>query len=36
MELGSDGSVYLAKFDGSWNTGPNARATRYRWIQTRK
>ena len=32
MELGPDGSVYLAEFDGFWDAGPNAKVTRYRWI----
>ena len=32
MELGPDGSLYVAEFDGFWNAGPNARVTRYRWI----
>lgn len=31
MELGPDGSVYVAEFDGFWDAGPNARVTRYRW-----
>lgn len=32
MELGPDGSVYVAEFDGFWDAGPNARVSRYRWI----
>ena len=32
MELGPDGSIYLAEFDGFWDAGPNAKVTRYRWI----
>jgi len=32
MELGPDGSLYLAEFDGFWDAGPNARVTRYRWV----
>ena len=32
MELAPDGSVYVAEFDGFWGPGPNARVTRYRWI----
>src|SRR5690606_36191214 len=32
MELGPDGSVYVAAFDGFWDAGPNARVSRYRWI----
>lgn len=31
MELGPDGSVYVAEFDGFWDAGPNARVSRYRW-----
>lgn len=33
MELSPDGSLYLAEFDGFWDAGPNARVTRYRWIE---
>ncbi len=32
MELGPDGSLYVAEFDGFWTAGPNARVTRYRWV----
>ncbi len=32
MELGPDGSLYVAEFDGFWAPGPNARVTRYRWV----
>ncbi len=32
MELGPDGSLYVAEFDGFWDAGPRARVTRYRWI----
>ena len=32
MELGPDGAVYVAEFDGFWDAGPNAKVTRYRWI----
>ena len=32
MEMGPDGSLYVAEFDGFWNAGPNARVTRYRWV----
>ncbi len=32
MELAPDGSVYVAEFDGFWGPGPNARVTRYRWV----
>ncbi|MCZ6617875.1 MAG: ThuA domain-containing protein [Gammaproteobacteria bacterium] len=32
MELGPDGSLYLAEFDGFWDAGPNAKVTRYRWV----
>lgn len=32
MELGPDGSLYVAEFDGFWDAGPNARVTRYRWL----
>ena len=32
MELGPDGSLYVAEFDGFWNAGPNAKVTRYRWV----
>ena len=33
MEIGPDGSLYVAEFDGFWDAGPNAKVTRYRWIQ---
>ena len=33
MELAPDGSLYLAEFDGFWDAGPNAKVTRYRWIE---
>ncbi len=33
MEIGPDGSIYLAEFDGFWDAGPDARVTRYRWIE---
>ena len=32
MELGPDGALYLAEFDGFWDAGPKARVTRYRWV----
>jgi glucose/arabinose dehydrogenase len=32
MELGPDGALYVAEFDGFWEAGPNARVTRYRWV----
>ncbi len=32
MELGPDGSIYVAEFDGFWDPGPNAQVTRYRWV----
>lgn len=31
MEVGPDGALYLAEFDGFWDAGENARLTRYRW-----
>ncbi len=33
MEVGPDGSIYVAEFDGFWDAGPNAKVTRYRWIR---
>ena len=33
MELGPDGSIYVAEFDGFWDAGPRAKVTRYRWIR---
>ena len=33
MELGPDGSLYVAEFDGFWDAGPNAKVTRYRWVE---
>jgi hypothetical protein len=33
MELGPDGSLYVAEYDGFWDAGPNARVTRYRWVE---
>lgn len=32
MEVGPDGALYVAEFDGFWDAGPNARVTRYRWV----
>ena len=32
MELGPDGSIYVAEFDGFWDAGPRAKVTRYRWV----
>ena len=32
LELGPDGSLYVAEFDGFWDAGPNSKVTRYRWI----
>ena len=32
MEVGPDGSIYVAEFDGFWDAGPNAKVTRYRWV----
>lgn len=32
MELGPDGSLYVAEFDGFWDAGPNANVSRYRWV----
>ena len=31
MEVGPDGALYLAEFDGFWSAGDNAQLTRYRW-----
>ena len=33
MELGPDGSIYVAEFDGFWDAGPDSKVTRYRWIE---
>ena len=33
LEVGSDGSIYVAEFDGFWDAGPRSRVTRYRWIE---
>ncbi len=33
MELGPDGSLYVAEFDGFWVPGPDAQVTRYRWLE---
>ena len=33
MELGPDGSIYVAEFDGFWDAGPDAKVARYRWIE---
>ena len=33
MELGPDGSLYVAEFERFSDAGPNARVTRYRWIE---
>lgn len=32
IELGPDGSIYVAEFDGFWDAGPNSKVTRYRWV----
>ncbi len=32
MELGPDGSVFVAEFDGFWDAGPNSNVSRYRWV----
>ncbi len=32
MELGPDGSIYVAEYDGFWDPGENAQVTRYRWV----
>ena len=32
MELGPDGSIYLAEYDGFWDAGPNAQVSRYYWV----
>ncbi len=32
MELGPDGCLYLAEFDGFWDAGPNANVSRYCWV----
>ena len=31
MELGPDGSLYVAEFTGFWDPAPGAKVTRYRW-----
>ena len=33
MELGPDGALYVAEFDGFWDPGPNAKVSRYRWLR---
>ena len=33
IEQGSDGSIYVAEFDGFWDPGPAAQVTRYRWVE---
>ena len=35
MELGPDGSLYVAEFDGFWDAGPNSNVSRYRWVAGR-
>ncbi|MEX2400936.1 MAG: hypothetical protein WD423_09220 [Rhodothermales bacterium] len=32
MELGPDGSIYVAEYDGFRDPGENAQVTRYRWV----
>ncbi|HET6569333.1 MAG TPA: ThuA domain-containing protein [Rhodothermales bacterium] len=32
MELGPDGSLYVAEFTGFWGPAPGSKVTRYRWI----
>ncbi|MEZ4701429.1 MAG: ThuA domain-containing protein [Rhodothermales bacterium] len=32
MELGPDGCIYVAEYDGFWDPGPNAQVTRYCWV----
>lgn len=33
MEVGPDGSIYVAEFTGFWDSAPGARVTRYRWVR---
>ena len=33
MELGPDGALYVAEFDGFWDAGPNSNVSRYRWLR---
>jgi cytochrome c len=32
MEVGPDGCIYVAEYDGFWDPGPNAQVTRYCWV----
>ncbi len=32
IDLGPDGSIVVAEFDGFWDAGPNSKVTRYRWV----
>lgn len=32
MEMGPDGSIYVAEFTGFWDSAPGSKVTRYRWI----
>jgi glucose/arabinose dehydrogenase len=32
MELGPDGSIYVAEYAGFWDPDPAAQVTRYRWV----
>lgn len=32
MEVGPDGSLYVAEFTGFWDPAPGAQVTRYRWV----
>ena len=33
IEQGPDGSIYVAEFDGFWDAGPDAKVTRYSWVE---
>jgi glucose/arabinose dehydrogenase len=35
MELGRDGCLYLAEFDGFWRAGPQSNLSRYCWVEGR-
>jgi glucose/arabinose dehydrogenase len=33
MEMGPDGCLYVAEYDGFWDPGPNAQVSRYCWVE---
>ncbi|MEM8487927.1 MAG: family 16 glycoside hydrolase [Bacteroidota bacterium] len=36
MDIGPDGSIYVAEFTGFWYAAPGSKVTRYRWVSNDK